>query len=376
MERTRIRVWVTKFGDRPFLQLQYIDPVTGKKKTRSAGTADPQIADDKRGDLEADLNAGRHADPSRLSWQAFRELYTAEHLSGTRPATQTSYTAGLDLFTRLTSPTTLRGVSERTISAFVASLRRDDYLPSSIHVYLSYLHAALAWARRQKLIPAVPDFPLVKVPRKRPQPVPEELTERLLAAATLQQRAFLLCGWLAGLRRSEAYYLEWEPSERFPWLDLERKRIWLPAGFVKAVEDQWIAVHPDLEAALLALRLTNLTPQAERLTGSFSSSNGARVFHFTGSRGPLSPASVSSEITVLARKVGVRLSMRSMRRGFACKHAASQPAQVLQRLLRHASIQTTVSYYANVDSAAEEAILGRASGNTSADSREKGALPT
>jgi hypothetical protein len=33
-------------------------------------------------------------------------------------------------------------------------------------------------------------------------------------------------------------------------------------------------------------------------------------------------------------------------------------AQVLQKIMRHASIKTTMDFYANVDEAAEEAILG------------------
>jgi integrase len=67
---------------------------------------------------------------------------------------------------------------------------------------------------------------------------------------------------------------------------------------------------------------------------------------------------VSQVICRLARAAGVRLSMRSLRRGFGCRYAGKVPAQVLQKLMRHASIATTVTFYANVDDAAEEAVLG------------------
>jgi hypothetical protein len=50
--------------------------------------------------------------------------------------------------------------------------------------------------------------------------------------------------------------------------------------------------------------------------------------------------------------------MRSLRRGFGCRYAAKVPAQVLQRLMRHANINTTVAFYANIDDAAMEAVLG------------------
>jgi integrase len=52
------------------------------------------------------------------------------------------------------------------------------------------------------------------------------------------------------------------------------------------------------------------------------------------------------------------LTMKSLRRGFGCRYAARVPAQVLQKLMRHASIKTTMDYYANVDDAAMEAVPG------------------
>src|SRR5262249_27456010 len=62
--------------------------------------------------------------------------------------------------------------------------------------------------------------------------------------------------------------------------------------------------------------------------------------------------------TGLAKHAGVRLSMHSLRKGFGCRHAGKVPAQVLQRLMRHSNIKTTMDYYANIDEAVEEAILG------------------
>jgi integrase len=51
--------------------------------------------------------------------------------------------------------------------------------------------------------------------------------------------------------------------------------------------------------------------------------------------------------------------MKTLRRGFACRYAGKVPAQVLQRLMRHANISTTMAFYANVDDAAMEAVLGQ-----------------
>jgi hypothetical protein len=50
--------------------------------------------------------------------------------------------------------------------------------------------------------------------------------------------------------------------------------------------------------------------------------------------------------------------MRTLRRGIGCRYAGKVPAQVLQKLMRHASITTTMNFYANVDDAAMEAAWG------------------
>src|SRR5262249_26445796 len=162
-------------------------------------------------------------------------------------------------------------------------------------------------------------------------------------APDAQLRAFLLCGWLAGLRRLEAAGLEWEETALAPYLDLGRDRIVLPAALVKAAEDQWVPLDPFLKEALLAL------PR-----------HGQKVFRFVNGRGePVAPSTISQLVVDLAKQAGVKLSMRSLRRGFGCRYAGKVPAQVLQRLMRHANIATTMAFYANVDDAVEEAVLGR-----------------
>jgi integrase len=67
---------------------------------------------------------------------------------------------------------------------------------------------------------------------------------------------------------------------------------------------------------------------------------------------------MSQRIIKLARKAGVKLSMHALRRGFGCRYAGRVPAQVLQKLMRHSNISITMDYYANVDQAAMEAVLG------------------
>jgi hypothetical protein len=56
MTDRRIKVWLQPCKDRPYPRLQWIDPVTGQRKSRSAGTANPQALETARANLETRLN--------------------------------------------------------------------------------------------------------------------------------------------------------------------------------------------------------------------------------------------------------------------------------------------------------------------------------
>jgi integrase len=350
MAEKRISVWVQEFKDRPNLVLQWHDPVTGERKSKTAATADPKEAEHRRADLEADLNAGRYQASSRMAWERFREAFETEYVAGLRQNTRENYVATLDLFERLCHPSRVDAVTARTLSAFVAGMRAAQLkggklgmAPSTMKVRLQFLRTAFKWAVEQEIIGKCPTFPKVKVPDKRPQPVPQESFERLFAKADdPQMQAYLLAGWLGGLRLSEAYHLEREPSEKVPWVNFDRDRIVFPAEFAKAVKDQFVPLDPLLREALQAL------PVQSR-----------RVFQFRDKKGRVvSLSTVSRRVAELARRAGVKLTMHTLRKGFGCRYAGKVPAQVLQGLMRHGDIKTTTKFYTNVEDAVMEAVLG------------------
>jgi integrase len=348
MSEKRVTVWVCRFNDRRALMLQWIDPLSGRTKSRSARTADPAEAERRRIELEVELAHGLYQQASQLTWQDFRELFETEYLDARRPNTRLSYRATFDALEEVCNPARLRNVSDRMVSQFAAGLRKretrfgEGNQDSTVKLRLQNLRTCLRWAVRQKMIPSCPAFPVIKLLKKKPQPIPLESFEKMVAKAPdAHMKTFLLCGWLAGLRLSESLALEREPTDTAPYLDLAGDRIVLPAEFVKAGEDQWIAVSPALREALLAL------PNEGPKFFSFRAKNGHEV----------TTSTVSRRVSALAAKAGVRLTMHSLRKGFGCRYAAKVPAQVLQRLLRHANIAMTVNYYTNVDDAAREAIL-------------------
>jgi integrase len=210
---------------------------------------------------------------------------------------------------------------------------------------LTSLKTALKWAHAQKLIPAVPRFPAVKVPKKKPQPIPAEAFEKLLDKAPDELwRAFLLCGWWAGLRLSEVSKLQWEQSDKLPWIDWKGNRIVLPAVFAKSDEDQWAPLHPTLRETLEALPRTGL---------------GVFPFRSRKGGGPLSRNGVTNRVLAMAKLAGVKLSMHKLRKGFGCRVAKQLDkgnAPILHALMRHSTMQVTMDYYANVDDALQDAI--------------------
>jgi integrase len=291
-----------------------------------------------------------------LSWAVFRERFSTHYLTGLRPATRETYDSVFDVLEKEMHPILLKEIDSQFLTNFVTNLRDRPIIrrgtptkkvglePSSIRQYLVNLHTALKWAVDNRYLPAIPAFPKVKVPKRKPKPIdPRDFAKLLAVAPSELWRAYLLCGWLGGLRLSEAAQLRRQPTEEQPWLDLPGDRIWLPAKFTKVAEDQWIPLHPDLRRALEALPDT-----------------GDQIFAFKSRRGGrLTRAGYSQTVLNLAAKAGVKLSMHRLRKGFGCRVAqqlGKGNAPVLHRLMRHRTMQMTMDYYANVDDILAESI--------------------
>src|SRR5262249_43523365 len=120
MPEKRVVVWVSRFKDRKALMLQWHDPITGKCRSRSAGTADKKEAEKARADLEYELNHGKYQEASRMTWERFRELFEDEYVANKRENTRKAYTDTLDSFEEICGPARLRSINERLVSRFAA----------------------------------------------------------------------------------------------------------------------------------------------------------------------------------------------------------------------------------------------------------------
>src|SRR5262249_7189233 len=96
----RVGGWVQHMGDLPHLMLQWHDPETGKRKSRSAQTCNPLEAEKARADLEYELNHGLYQGGSRTSWESFREAFEREYVAPLRDRPRVHYGDTLDQFER------------------------------------------------------------------------------------------------------------------------------------------------------------------------------------------------------------------------------------------------------------------------------------
>ncbi len=75
-----ITVYVVNYN-RKFLSLQYVDPVTGKRKTKSSKTNNRRKAGLAAVEWQTELRNGLYKSPSKQSWAEFKEQEWLSYLN-------------------------------------------------------------------------------------------------------------------------------------------------------------------------------------------------------------------------------------------------------------------------------------------------------
>jgi integrase len=382
-----VRVTVVDYG-RKNLMLRYVDPITGKQKHKSAGTARKSEAVKAAGKWEAELREGRYAAPCRTAWPDFRDRYESEVLPRLAPRTSEPREAVMNHVERILSPRRVGDLTADRLSYFESELRRarkdgDDVIPglkdSTIAGHLAHLRSILSWAVEIGALRAVPKIQKPtrnvggKAMRGRPitaeefdrmlakveaallslnvptKPSKREISEerrakrherrlKLVAARADAWRHYLNGLWLSGLRLEESLKLSWDADAEI-MVDLSSRypRLRIYAEAEKGHRDRLLPMTPDFAEWLLT------TPQEQRHGPVFTLG--------------LAPKTVSRIVSAIGEKAGVVVnkaegkfaSAHDLRRAFGTRWASKVKPATLQLLMRHASIQTTLDYYVSMD---------------------------
>lgn len=364
-----IRVYVRGPADRPYWILQWQDPITGLTKSRSSRVKRVGInggrseAERVAAKLQAELENGLLPNAGKIVWEVFRERYEAEHVPSLSEESAAKIGVVFGLVDRILHAKHLRDVGERRLSHLAAELRKEGKSENTIHSYLATLKAILNWAHRQKMINACPMFPRIQRRRKSGSgdlmkgraPTEEEFDRMLLAVPrVLGSHAadawthYLRGLWLSGLRLSESLEFWWDREDRmhpvFPRRGHPYLRVF--AEGEKGHSDRHLPMTPDF------VEFLQETPPSERR---------GPVFKLPGMRRG-TPEIESAWAGKIISKIGKQArvivagdprdpksvkyaSAHDLRRAFGVRWAALVEVHVLQELMRHESIETTMRFY-------------------------------
>lgn len=360
-----IKVTVVEYADRENLVLRYVDPITGKQKTRSAKTSDRKAATKAATIWEAELRSGTHVEPSRMTWAEFRQRFTAEHLATCSTYTQKNSGVIFDTVERLLNPQKLRDLTSQRISWLAAELRKDTksgdavkfgITDASVRSYFSHLKAALRWAERFGFIAKAPAFPRqgrsAAGDAAKGRALSGEEFDRMLAAVpkvvgearAAEWQRFARGLWLSGFRINEALALSWDDGAGIQ-VDITGRNpvAHISAASQKSRKTQTLPLAPDFGDFLAE------TP-AEARTGFVFN-----PLHCRNGRPGLADA--IRTIAKLGRRANVKTwvhpksgkvkcaSAHDLRRSFGTRWASLVMPATLQQMMRHTHIATTMRYY-------------------------------
>jgi integrase len=344
MIRVRIR---SKGADRPLL-LYFKDPISGREVSRSAGTSDRSEAERAAALWEQELrqHRGDHDD----SWFYFRQRFAEEQLAMLSKAAKASYKTALNHFERIAKPTRASDATPSVLSIYQATLLKEKRPLTSISNYLTHLRSALNWAEKIGMIHKAPKFNMPRMGRRRfmrGRPLTEAELQMMLdtapavcgAEAAAYQR-FMELMWLTGMRLSEAMICSWTSPpikvnlDALPYPHI----VYLIEGH-KSRADNAVPMCPDFAEWL------KRTPESER-TGLV-----APVPLATSPRVSDIISAIGEQANIVVNDKGKFASAHDFRRSFGTRWAPHVRPLTLQRLMRHADIQTTLTYYVGLSSA-------------------------
>lgn len=380
-----ITVHVVNRG-RKFLYLRFVDPATRKPIERSSGCTTRKAALLEAGKWQAELREGRYKPASKVTWAEFRARYENEALPSLAENTAGKVLSMFNSIEKHVSPARLADLTAERIVTWQQALRDKHLSEATIKSYSAHLKAALRWAADIKLLATVPR---IRMPQRaknqrvmKGRPLTTEEFEKLLAALPKvvgTRRApsweFLLRGlWWSGLRITEALTLRWDGHGLTVDMTGKRPMLRIPAEAEKGNRSRVLPLAPEAAEMLQAV------PEDERTGFVF---NPAHKWH---QGGRLKRMAVIRTISRIGQKALVKVnstmkggtevvkwaSAHDLRRAFGERWAQRVMPPVLQQLMRHAEISTTMRYYTGRDAeTTAELLYGSLKSDTGSDSDQK-----
>ncbi len=204
---------------------------------------------------------------------------------------------------------------------------RKKWTTATYHNHLKDLCAFLVAAGLIEESP-MPDIKRAARPGKRPRPINEEELERVIHLAEGQVCDWIILASYAGLRSFEVAKVRGE--------DFTDEGLYV---YGKGGKEATLPIHP------LIAEMRERYP--------------ARGFWFPGNvDGHVSPKRVTETVSVLFTAVGIDGSIHRCRHSYATRLLrAGVNIRVVQRLMRHSSLETTAGYLAVLGDEEREAIL-------------------
>ncbi|WP_339742605.1 tyrosine-type recombinase/integrase [uncultured Rubinisphaera sp.] len=372
-----MKVSVFKPAGRKNYVCQWSDPITGRKKTRSAGTNIKRDAERFAGNLERELQNGTYHEDVRMTWETFRDRFEAEYLPGCAKSTGERYRTAFQSLERAINPKLLASINESVISQYQTRCRsKYNNSEATIKSNLVHIKAALNWAVEQKFIPLTPKF---RMPKNsggmKGRPITAEEFDRLIEkvdsinSKTPDEWKFLLRGlWWSGLRLGEALNLHWTDMQNL-CVNLESELIVIQAHAQKGRRYTETPMAPEFVDMLKEV-------PADQREGFVFNPMGARDrkqrIRSDSASGLISDIGEAAGVKVSETKSGKvkYASAHDLRRSFGFRWSRLVMPTELKELMRHENISTTMQFYVGQDARATVKRLREAVANTLANTTQ------